>query len=452
MYNGARVSVENSLFAESAFNIEMRWCDDVNINNVDIRGISPFTKHIVDSPYYNKPCISSGFHSPIGYRMHTTIHRWGDLNKGAKLSNVEFTFFDHDDQCSTSIPIGFNTNDKRDGHWDYLSSFTNVRVNGERLIDANSANEKGVPDIVIADPDGSSDPSRQASGASVFVSSKPYLTDFARGNCEQYHDGIAYCRNACYRTVQLIVGQTSSANYDLRVTRNDGIVTYAPGFYQYDDSKYYNRSLYEGYPRKYAVSLPHGTYQLEFFENGESVWPQYVYEVWEGIPDCEGYVSISNITVVEPALGDGECDDLITNGDMERGLEGWTHRDWNSGNKGAGYLKAVPGAGISGSLAIGYFGRTWRYAGIGQNLDTRCFHQNLGALYEVKAWFRLENGGIPFICNRFEGSYPNRCPKGTLKNVRYVDPKTKKLDWDYDQDKAQGKNEDILDNGHIMFS
>ncbi len=439
MYNGARFSLEDSLLAENAYNLELRWCDNINVTNVDIRGISPSTMHLTNPPYYNKPCLSSGFYSPIGYRMHTSIYRWGGLRKGVKLENVNFTLFDHKGQCSSSVAVDFST-EMRDGHWDYTSSFINVRMSGNKLIDAKSANEFGISDVIISDPDGASNPSLQSSGlsretsvAGSFVSNKRFLTEMARGECNLYYDGIAYCEDACYRTVQLMINQEDSLYYDIEVVRDDGTVTYPSPFYDYDDD--YNRSLYEDYSRKFPVYMTHGHYTIRFLENGKPVWPRYVYEKWEGVPECDGHVSTSNVTIFEPELLDGECDDLIQNGDMEQGLKGWMHREPNSGNPAHSYLKSLPGAGVGGSKAVGIFDRRSQYEAVGQNFDPRCLRENHGAIYEIKAHFRLEQDGNTFICDRFSGGYPTRCPKGTLKHVRYTDPATKEdLTWDYNQD------------------
>lgn len=435
--------LRDSLFAENRENVQIRWSDDVNVTDTDIRGISSASKYLSHPPYYQKPCLGY-FGSPVGVMIPTAIHRWDwtypdgspRVNRGTKLTNVDFTLFDQTDECSESVPITFNMNDKRNGHWNYLSSFSNVRVDGDKLFDAESANDNGIPDIIISDPDGSSDPARQASGPGSFVSNKRYLKEFAGGDCDLYSEGIVYCQNACYRTVELIVGQTGTSSYELRVTRSDGSEVYIPDIYEYDNNP--NVTAYQDAPRKFYASLPSGQFDLEFFENGNPVWPQYVYENWEATPDCEGHLDLQDITIVERELTNGECDDLIANGDMELGVDGWQHRNSNGGYQ-YGWLEALPESGIGQSKAIGYFNRNSQYAGIGQDLDTRCFHQNMNAFYEIKAWFRLvnETSTEPFICDYFTNSYPDRCPKMTLKNVRYLDPDTRQnLDWDYDQDKA----------------
>ncbi len=463
-YDVNRAAIDSSLIAENGRNIDFYRSDDVNVTNADIRGTSSFTKYLAHPPYYNKPCRSSGYYSPVGFIMPTYLYRNANPYRGVRFENVHFSLFDQSDVCSPSIPIIFRS-EKLDGHWNYMSSFTNVTFNGTKFIDAMDADESGITDIIISDPDGKSNPAKSrcysiiiktdssnnaaSSGpfhiegygeipnncystvsaqceleicntdrlvlsagtsdgwyfsiegdigsllshetvsggthyppfptrmdtnqydvvqayelfdssqlaAGSFVSNKPYLTNLARGKCELYHDGISYCEGACYRTVRLVVDQGGTNGYDLKVTRDDGAVTYIPSIYEYDGyaGHNYNRSLYEHYPRKYAASLPFGKYELEFFENGSPVWPKYVYEIWEGVPDCEGYASVSDITVVERALVNGECDDLIVNGDMEDGVAGWLHRDGNSGPKGEGYLLALPGRGIGGSKAIGQY-------------------------------------------------------------------------------------------------
>ena len=117
---------------------------------------------------------------------------------------------------------------------------------------------------------------------------------------------------------------------------------------------------------------------------------------------------------------------------MHLGQKYWQHRNSHSSTK-RGYLQELPGGGKFGSNAIGYYNRTSFYDGIGQSLDTRCFHQNVEAYYEIKVWFRTTNATVLHLCDRF-----NRddrlvmCPEVTLKSMKYEDPLTKEeLDWKY---------------------
>ena len=201
-------------------------------------------------------------------------------NIGAKLTDVKFSKFDHDDECFESVAIGFNVDSTSDGHWNYVSSFNGVQFTElSNMIDAKSANEGGVSDIVITDVGGLSDPLGQATVTSSFVSNRPHLIDLARGDCKDYNAGFAYCVNTCYRTVTLYIEQTDSAEFDLKVTRvEDGVQTYGDAFYRFDDD--IHRKSFEGNNRKYSVALPWGTYRLEFYNGLDPIWPKHVYEVY----------------------------------------------------------------------------------------------------------------------------------------------------------------------------
>ena len=53
LHDSGHTSLVNSLLAENAYNIEMRWSDDVEIRDTEIRGISSHTRYLVHPPYYN---------------------------------------------------------------------------------------------------------------------------------------------------------------------------------------------------------------------------------------------------------------------------------------------------------------------------------------------------------------------------------------------------------------
>jgi hypothetical protein len=301
-------------------------------------------------------------------------------------------------------------------------------------MNAVAAWDEGVKDIVITDVDGSSDPSRKANTASSFVSNAQYLKGFAGGSCQEYSDGIAYCAGTCLRTVTLRVDQTETSALSLRVTRiSDGTQVTGSGIYHYDADPIL--SGYESNERQFSVSLPHGQYTMEFVDGDQTVWPRHAYETWEGVPSCDNYVISSDVTMVEPPLGADECKELIRNGDMSLGTTFWQHR--GSRDDGNNLLQVVEGGGSAGTNAIGLFKRSWEYSGIGQNLDTRCFHENPGSYYEIVAWFKLEKDKIPQLCDRFSSDWNVRCPTITLKTVHYDDPEKEILDWDYDNYQAE---------------
>ena len=118
---------------------------------------------------------------------------------------------------------------------------------------------------------------------------------------------------------------------------------------------------------------------------------------------------------------------------MSKGTKFWYHRN-DDDDTSQNALVALPQGGRGGTAAIANVNRTRFYDGIGQNIDTRCFHQNENQYYEINVWFRLENNTIPFICDRWESRNELlRCPEVTIKNFVYSDPLTKEgLVTDYD--------------------
>ena len=422
----SRLSVSNSLLAENSNNVEMRWSDDIMINDTEIRGISSITKHLVHPPYFNRPCTEHIL-SPVGYRMQTNIYQY---KKGAQLTNVHFSLFDHDDECSNSFPIAFQTYHRYTTKlWDYTSTFQNVTFDGKKTMAASAAHEAGVLDIIITDPDGNSDPAGQSFGPASFVSNVTHLTGLSHGSCSVYDEGIAYCNNTCLRTVKFVVDQAFSEDYDLKVTRiEDDAEVIVPAYYAYDNNQQLKRAYQN--QRMYSIPIPFGTYTITFFQNGTHVWPTHVYVLWEGFPNCEGYGSMSNINVIEPILTNDHCDELFINSYVDNnGLAAWKHRN-------TGYLELLTGAGINGTDAIRHYRNAW-WDGLGQYVDTRCFSKNVNELYEIKAWFRLQNDTVPVICDLFDSSYPNRCPSITLERKFYKDMKKENLGTHYLSNIAQ---------------
>ena len=441
LYYSYDVTIQGGLFAENTlYNIDVRWTDNLKIQDTIVRGYTPETKALVKPPYFNKPCISTYYDSPTGLRMPTEIHNWDRENKiGATLTNVLFTNFDHSDECETSIPFRFNAGDNRHNHFDYVTMLSNVVIDGTQMMDSLSSDQDGVKDVVLHDIDGSSDPLGQASRG-MFVRNVKGLTAFAENSCIMYPQGISYCADSCYRTVSFMVDQSISEEFDLQITRQtDGETAILPSTYKYDDdihTKHYSESY-----RFFSVSLPMGLYQVEFLNDLQPTWPAFVLPRWEGIPTCDGYVSAANITIIEPTLS---CDEIIVNGDMEQGLRQWFHRNDRSGTSRGG-LEAVEGAGVNNSTALKHFNRYYSWSGIGQNLDTRCLHQNLNKFYEIELYFRLEEEGTAFKCNPFSSSSSVRCPEVKFRHDKFVG---EELKTEYTSDRAKA----VISNDQGAFN
>ena len=422
LYGSYNISITESLLSDNTlYGLDLGWVDNLNIIDTLFSGIASATKRLVNSPYFNKPCISNSYYPPMGLRLPTNIWRWNRKdNIGATLKNVSFTNFDHSDECTPSVPIGFNKGHIRNNHFDFLTMFQNVSFDGNKIMDAPLSDEAGAKDIAIHDIDGSSDPANQSvDNPGMFVSNTNYLKAFAGADsCTRYSNGISYCADSCYRTVTLMVDQNDSNEYDLVISRmSDGVQAVVPFVYEYDDNEHLNH--YTDQFRLFSASLPTGSYDIAFMKDLQPRWPTFVLPRWEGVPNCSGYVSANNLTLVEPL---SSCDDMILNGDMELGTYHWKHRNSRS-DKEYGEILAVEGAGMNRSVAIRYYNRTSNYHGIGQNLDTRCLHQSLNEFYEIHLYFRLENGTTPFICDPFDSDWEVRCPFVIFQQTKTVDEK-----------------------------
>ena len=415
-YASHNVTIEDGIFSDNRyFGIEIHWSHKVQIKNTIIRGHTEKMKALTKPPIFLKTCDWEDAPA-IGLLIPTAIWKLDQReNIGAILTNVHFTDFDHTDECETSFPISLTTDDPSRKHFDYLTMFRNVTINGTKIIKAPPSNGDDVKDIVIHDVDGSADPLGLSSESGMFVSDVKWLKDFAGGSCTSYPSDISYCTNSCYRTILFEIDQTISEQFELVVTRKvDGRRSVVPSiYYRYEDDD--DLKHYFEHTRYFSVSLPEGSYDLEFMEDLKPVWPGFVFMWPERAPECEGYVSITNVTVYEPPA---KCEDWIMNGDMELGLSNWAY---GNGAK----LTAVDGAGINNSTALRVSNRENRYSFVGQNLDTRCLHQSLGEYYEIQLYFRLENNTLPFICDPFTDAYETRCPYITFRKQKFINEELK---------------------------
>ena len=206
------MTIRDSLVAENAeYGIDVKWTDNIRIEDTIIKGYTSETKALVKPPYFRMPCVSSSYSKPpTGLRLPTEIHSWNRKDDiGAYLTNVRFMDFDHSDECASIMPLRFYAGDNRHNHFSYASMFRNVTMDGGKIMDALSSDQQGVKDIILHDVDGSSDPLGQATHG-MLVSNVKSLTTFANNSCVRCPEGASYCADSCYRTVSFFVDQTNS--------------------------------------------------------------------------------------------------------------------------------------------------------------------------------------------------------------------------------------------------
>jgi len=356
------------------------------------------------------------------------------------MRNVNLSGFDKETSwypnCKSTEPIHFSS-DKKDGHFDYVSSAKNVNivdVRGPSMImnGCLAANDPGVKDIVITDMDGSFDPARVAT-VGALVSNYPHVTDILGNTCVDIGNCMAYCPGVCLRSIFFKVEQFGTENWKLKVRNTfSGDEMLIPSTLQVQNtaarSEHYFSDPLAG--RRFSVSLPAGSYLAEFLdENGDLAWPTYVEEVWQKEPDCSGFASPGDITILKPPV---DCTELIRNGGQDTTLattEPWLHTMYNKNRDSD--LSIGTSLGIDGSDAIITYMRTDSGHGLGQDIDSRCLDQMKGEYYEFSAWMRVTRKGAQpqsAVDIDTNGEWDsNLAPQLSLNNRSYRNDATKEF-------------------------
>lgn len=273
------------------------------------------------------------------------------------------------------------------------------------------AGYQGVEDIYLIDLHASSSSTRKIGGSSSVIShGSPILNFVPPELCTPYPDQcLSYCTNTCLRTVTYAVDPAETARFKLRVCKTDD-----PGRCAETEEAYWYRDQGDEFEtlmyntraerqRYFTTTLPKGSYRAEFLDTGGNVvWPSHVIETYEEAL-CSDALEEGSITVVVPEVRDGECDDLIRNGNAEASTLNhtyWLHR--------RGGIVLSPGQGIGGSNAFATIeDDSTRFDSVAQYLDTRCLTLNVGKQYEINAWVKLTNGsGEVKICDPEEDDCP----------------------------------------------
>lgn len=270
----------------------------------------------------------------------------------------------------------------------------------------HAAATPGVTDIVITDATGSLDPTGAATVGAI-VSNSTHVTGVLGDKCTNIGNCMAYC-SVCLRTLSLKVPQFGTENWMLKVTDTDsGDEMLVPGYLRVTnwgkrkETDTFTRG--ENYfseansLRRFSVSLPAGNYTAEFIdENGVQSWPTFVEEAWQKEPDCSGFASFEDVTILEPPVAVGYCDELIKNGGGTGASDfsttaPWVHTlyDWNNERD----IVLVPSGGIDGSNALATFNRNSKYSGLGQDIDSRCLTQESGQYYVFSASLKITTAG-----------------------------------------------------------
>ena len=343
--------------------------------------------------------------------MHTFRH---DRNLLPTLQglfqNVEFSGF-NDTGCD--VPAVFWADDEaRYMSWDYWTSLDNVSVEGvdaDQIANFCRAVAVGILDSYINDKDnGFGAALGYSSGTSTimtYTESHTKMQTFVEPTlCHNHVENCySYCENTCLRTVTVRVDPALAETTKLKVCMKDDLQNRCETY-----DSWYNNGDWADRFRIFNPALPTGTYSAEFIDvNGASVWPRGVNVTYE-VDSCNGGgLQDDAVEFLVPTLDTSECNSLVLNGgaeDSNTDPGNWVF-ERNMG------IEILPGAGRNGGNAFGDMKTESHDDGLTQHLDTRCFAENVGRQYEVRAYVKLLDGnGQPVYCDpSLHGSW--HCPR-----------------------------------------
>jgi hypothetical protein len=420
--------------------LEIRRSDGITVQDFVIHGQTEIMKNYIHDNNSHQLCAHSSW-TYEGIHMMGTLWRLNPLDPGFGLilKNVVFSGFDKEKEyypnCPSTEPIGMSSDTHYAAHFDYKTSFTNVTVEDSRgtIIDGCRAFSYGYPDIVINDIDGSLDPDKIASSGAL-VSDHEYMTGLFGDSCKSTTKCMAYCTGVCLGMFTFFTERFGTENYKLRVTdtASESFVD-IPGHARTYNERFATYA-YDG-QRSFSASLPKGEYTAEFVDEfGNSVWPTYAEEQWAQPADCDGGVTIGDVTLIKPTIdATTECAEMIRNGESANRTDvtPWIHTKWYS--EVVNVLKE--GAGKDGGNAIEMFQRTYHWTGMGQNLNSLCTDAEEGEFYEFSAWMKMTdtNGNPSTNIDLNREWWRNQSPILTFVERKYRDESTKEYLYNAEQ-------------------
>ena len=394
IHNSENIKIQGGLFADNRIQVDIDRSPTCTIDGALIVGYSPEFRNIRETTYSRGHCPSDW---PIrGVEIHTY---WTGGNKytGTDISNTSFENFGNTG-CADSSAIRVDEEDR--GYFDIRTQVSGVVFDADSPpLSACDAIASGVDNFAMRDVDGSI---MEVPG--FIVADTPRMTTF--GDCVSDPDSCtATCADQCFRAVVLAVSSLEDDSLALEVTDiASGTTLSFLGHYEYplnaDGSLNIAENTKTHRSRMFFAVLPSGGgYSATFVKNGAPYWPVYVHSDYDD-PDST-CPELSSLEIVEP--NDENCNELIKNGDMEAGIEGWSAT--------MGGLLSVDESASGQGLALTNEYRTAYWMAPAQYLDTRCMVE--GTHYSVSAKAKLvsKSTGAPVDCNAAAGM----CPKLIVK-------------------------------------
>lgn len=421
IHNSRNIALSGFHFADNEQGIDLDRVDQFEMSDSEIVGRSEDYKNKVLSQKARNVCGGWEPKYVRGVEMHTfKANRHLISQVQGAFTNVRFSRF-NDTGCDDSAVFWADDED-RYKTWDYWTNLENSQVEGVELGQIANfcrAVAKGIPDSYITDSDSAFGAALGVSGGGVstimtYTNTLKKLQSFVEPTlCTDYPENcFSYCENTCLRTVTVRVDPTVSPDYKLKICKKDDTSKCET----YDN--WLNTGDLDDRYRIFSPALPEGSYSAEFVDEfGDVSWPRGVNVTYEH-DTCNGGGLIEDSVEFAPLDVDpNQCQNLITNGGAEASNSdplGWTYERRMK-------VEIAPGQGIGSSNAFADITSQSHDDGLTQHLDTRCFNQNTGRQYEVRAYVKLmDTNGHPVYCDPSVKGNSN-CPRIILHHGFYRD-------------------------------
>lgn len=397
IHNSGNIKIEGGLYADNRVQVDLDRAPACTVDGATIVGYSEEFRSIKETTKVRGHCPSS---YPLrGVEIHSY---WvgGSENGGASITNTVFENF-AGTECDDTVAILVDEENR--GYFDVRSNVNNLTFSDPDAIPfSNCATSySGLDNLVLQDEDGSI-----MGEPGYIVSDTLALTTFA--NCQSDVESCtAHCLGACFRSMTLSIStlEAEDPTVELEITDNNSneVINIQSSYempYNSDGSiniaehtKTHRSNLF------FAVLPAGGDYSARFMKGGEEFWPLYVRPDYDD--PGSSCAEFNSFDIVEPQFDySTSCQELIRNGDMEMGIDGWLAT--------MGGVESIDDTSSSGQgLALTSMYRTATWMGPAQYLDTRCLV--LGATYTVtyKAKLVSSSDGSPIDCDPALDS----CPK-----------------------------------------
>ncbi|KAL7580949.1 hypothetical protein ACA910_005765 [Epithemia clementina (nom. ined.)] len=399
--------VQGGIFADNRNQVDLDRGDTILMNATRIIGSTDRYREIV---------IAQGvasYHQDriVGLELHQFVR--DPSHKGLTVQNISFEGFHPtaiSDHCAL-VEIDRDSNDPWTGNFNYWTTFEGVRIKNNEFafqFDFNQALNNSFKGVYLVDLDSSmKPPSSTATGTSTVIADSDEMKAFVDLDlCTSVQDrGYLYCQDTCLRSVTFAVdpGQIQNLALRIRTTSSLNIHTYEGGqdvLVNEDPERHVRAMTNAGYLRYFTAALPKGQYTAMFVNNSTGLkhWPTFVETIFE--PSlCDNSFSESDVKLEIPELEEGECTELIRNGDMEQSEHEplyWLQQE--------SMLAVANGRGRMGSNAITEIDQDSAYATLGQYVDVRCLTK--GQTYSIQAWVYVEEGGVAISCDDTSSNCP----------------------------------------------